>query len=120
MLSHETAIILLLPCVLYLSFKLYSHATLWEEEVQSNSGADDHESSSLQFQPACALVLVIILVLIIVCVRYLISSVDGLVATSHITVNFTGLVLLPVNTNLPNYIKTYAVAYEAVWISQSF
>jgi Ca2+/H+ antiporter len=41
-LSHAAAILLFLLYFLYLSFKLYSHATLWEEEVQSNSGADDY------------------------------------------------------------------------------
>jgi hypothetical protein len=53
-----------------------------------------------------------ILLLILVCARYLIGSVAEVVASSHITTNFTGLILLLILTNMSNYIKTYAVAYE--------
>jgi Ca2+:H+ antiporter len=112
MLSYVAALILLLLYFLYLYFKLYSYANLWDEDVHSNHDADVSESNSLQFQPGYALLLVIILLLILICARYLIGSVDGLVASSHITTNFTGLILLPILTNMSNYIKTYAVAYE--------
>jgi Ca2+:H+ antiporter len=112
MLSYVAALILLLLYVLYLYFKLYSHADLWDEDLHRNHDADVSESSSLQFHPAYALVLVIILLLILVYGRYLVSSVDELVASLHITTNFRGLILLLILTNMSNYINTYAVAYE--------
>jgi len=110
--SQSAAIILLVLCFLYLSFKLRTHVRLWAEENESDGGIENTAGQYQQIRPVYAIALVAVLILTVFCARYLIRNVHGLVGASEITVTFTGLVLLPIITNVSNYIRTYGIAYN--------
>ncbi len=109
--SHGAAIILVILYVLYLLFKLHTHTVLWDEE-EPDENIENSPGRLAPIRPAYIIALVIVLILTATCTRYLIHNVHGLVGSSNISVTFTGLVLLPIITNMSNYIKTYGIAYN--------
>ncbi|KAK5004623.1 hypothetical protein LTR28_008666 [Elasticomyces elasticus] len=116
-LSHGTAIILLLLYVLYLIFQLKTHAKLFDAE----SGADGEGEEGEQQQPeepevltpvAAGVALVLITLLVAVCAEYLVDSIDAIVQTAHISKTFIGLVLLPIVGNAAEHVTACVVAYK--------
>jgi len=109
-LSHGTAIILLILYVLYLYFQLRSHAQLFDAESQSDE-EEGTEGQILKPIPA-AIALIIITVIVAVCAEYLVDSIDAIVETAHISKTFIGLVLLPIVGNAAEHVTACIVAYK--------
>ncbi|PQE33902.1 Calcium proton exchanger protein [Rutstroemia sp. NJR-2017a WRK4] len=109
-LSHGTAIILLILYVLYLVFQLRTHASLFDAEHQA---ADDDEEEEAQISPwAAAGVLIAVTVCVSVCADYLVDSIDALVEKAHISKTFVGLILLPIVGNAAEHVTAVVVAVK--------
>jgi Ca2+:H+ antiporter len=110
-LSHGTAIILLILYVLYLVFQLRTHANLFDAEHAAAD--DDEELEEPQMGPwAAAGVLVIVTIAVAVCAEYLVDSIDSLVQTAHISKTFVGLILLPIVGNAAEHVTAIVVAVK--------
>ncbi|KAF2110581.1 Sodium/calcium exchanger protein-domain-containing protein [Lophiotrema nucula] len=110
LLSHGTAIILLILYLLYLYFQLYSHHDLFDVE---NQGGDDEEENGKVLSPiAAGVALVLVTLLVAVCAEYLVDSIDSIVETAHISKTFIGLVLLPIVGNAAEHVTAVIVAYK--------
>ena len=110
-LSHGTAIILLILYVLYLFFQLKSHAHLFDEEQQLEAG-DEEEEAHILSPWAADVALVLVTVLVAVCAEFLVDSIDSIVETAHISKTFIGLVLLPIVGNAAEHVTAVVVAYK--------
>jgi Ca2+:H+ antiporter len=107
MLSHGTAIILLILYVLYLVFQLRTHANLFEAENETENG-DEPQMGTL----AATFVLIIVTIAVAVCAEYLVDSIDSLVETAHISKTFVGLILLPIVGNAAEHVTAVVVALK--------
>jgi Ca2+:H+ antiporter len=111
-LSHGTAIILLILYVLYLIFQLRTHATLFDAE-NAAEGEDGEEEEEPQLSPwAAAGVLVVVTIAVAVCAEFLVDSIDSLVETAHISKTFIGLILLPIVGNAAEHVTAVVVAVK--------
>ena len=108
-LSHGTAIILLILYVLYLFFQLKTHASFFDEESQDDE--EPKEPEVLTPIPA-AICLVVVTVLVAVCAEYLVDSIDAIVQEAGISKTFIGLVLLPIVGNAAEHVTACVVAYK--------
>ncbi|KZF24884.1 vacuolar H+/Ca2+ exchanger [Xylona heveae TC161] len=138
-LSHGTAIILLILYILYLVFQLKTHTRLFEDAPKKNpavsgdaeangdipaqvvsatagTAADDEEEQEEEehiLNPwAAGVALVVVTVLVAVCAEYLVDSIDSIVETSHISKTFIGLVLLPIVGNAAEHVTAVVVAIK--------
>lgn len=109
-LSHGTAIILLILYILYLVFQLRTHAKLFDAERAAENEEDSEEPHMSPW--AAAAVLVVTTVAIAVCAEYLVDSIDSLVATAHISKTFIGLILLPIVGNAAEHVTAVVVAVK--------
>ncbi|KAE9370314.1 Calcium/proton exchanger [Stipitochalara longipes BDJ] len=108
-LSHGTAIILLMLYVLYLVFQLRTHANLFDAE----QAAEGEDSDEPQMGPwAAAAVLVVVTIAVAICAEYLVDSIDSLVETAHISKTFIGLILLPIVGNAAEHVTAVVVAVK--------
>jgi len=108
-LSHGTAIILLILYVLYLIFQLRTHSNLFDAEAQG----DDEEAEEPSMSPWAATgVLVVVTVAVAICAEYLVDSIDSLVETAHISKTFIGLILLPIVGNAAEHVTAVVVAVK--------
>ncbi|KAM0144801.1 hypothetical protein ACHAP3_000834 [Botrytis cinerea] len=108
-LSHGTAIILLILYCLYLFFQLRTHANLFDAESQ----AAGEEEEAPQMGPwAAAAVLVIVTIAVSVCADYLVDSIDSIVEKAHISKTFVGLILLPIVGNAAEHVTAIVVAVK--------
>ncbi|CZR56963.1 probable calcium/proton exchanger [Phialocephala subalpina] len=111
-LSHGTAIILLILYVLYLIFQLRTHATLFDAE-NAAEGEDGEADEEPQLSPwAAAGVLVVVTIAVAVCAEFLVDSIDSLVETAHISKTFIGLILLPIVGNAAEHVTAVVVAVK--------
>lgn len=110
-LSHGTAVILLVLYVMYLVFQLKTHSQLFDEESDREEGEDEPEAAVLS-PWAAAVALVLITVLVAVCAEYLVNSIDAIVETAHISKTFIGLILLPIVGNAAEHVTACVVAYK--------
>lgn len=117
-LSHGTAIILLLLYVLYLYFQLKSHASLFDTEAQTAEngdaeGEEEEDKEEAMLSPVTAgVALLVITIIVAVCAEYLVDSIDSIVKTAHISKTFIGLVLLPIVGNAAEHVTAVIVAYK--------
>lgn len=136
-LSHGTAIILLLLYVLYLFFQLKTHTKLFNPENgeshpsspsqsspsasssrpepphRKNSQKRHHESDQPLLSPwAAGVALVLITVAVAICAEFLVASIDSIVETAHISKTFIGLILLPIVGNAAEHVTAVMVAYK--------
>ncbi|KAJ5170267.1 uncharacterized protein N7500_003050 [Penicillium coprophilum] len=118
-LSHGTAIILLLIYVMYLYFQLASHSDLFEEsnasDTENTAGAEEEEQEEEEriLSPwAAAVVLVVVTVLVSICADYLVDAIDPLVKTTGMSKTFIGLVLIPIVGNAAEHVTAVVVAYK--------
>lgn len=110
-LSHGTAIILLILYVMYLVFQLRTHAVLFDGESQAVS--EDHVAEEPQMSPwAAAAVLIVVTIAVAVCAEYLVDSIDALTETVHISKTFVGLILLPIVGNAAEHVTAIVVAVK--------
>ena len=108
-LSHGTAIILLILYCLYLFFQLRTHANLFDAASQ----AAGEEEEVPQMSPwAAAAVLVIVTIAVSVCADYLVDSIDSIVEKAHISKTFVGLILLPIVGNAAEHVTAIVVAVK--------
>ena len=121
LLSHGTAIILLLLYVLYLLFQLRTHSDLFDEEQEAheNGGPDGDTADEPQEKEepilspwAAAVALVIITIGVAVCAEFLVDSIDSIVETAHISRTFIGLILLPIVGNAAEHVTACVVAWK--------
>ncbi|KAH9206225.1 Sodium/calcium exchanger protein-domain-containing protein [Leptodontidium sp. 2 PMI_412] len=111
MFSRGTAVILLLIYILYLYFRLISHASLFNEE-QAENGEEARQSHQAISPIASIIALVIVLVAIAISAHFLIGSINPLFKTTHIGKTFIGLILLPILGNGKERITAISVAYK--------
>ncbi|KAJ9151111.1 Vacuolar calcium ion transporter [Pleurostoma richardsiae] len=111
-LSHGTAIILLILYIMYLYFQLRTHKNLFNPDLEiaaQEAAAPEHEHESMSAWSAAA-VLIAVTVVISVCADYLVSSIDDIVATGKISKNFIGLILIPIVGNAAEHVTACVVA----------
>ncbi|KAL4995918.1 Sodium/calcium exchanger protein-domain-containing protein [Aspergillus recurvatus] len=119
-LSHWTAIILLVLYVIYLFFQLKSHADLFEEVNNQNTGdpesADEpiaeEEEEHLLNPWAASIALVVVTILVAICADYLVGSIDSIVEKTGMSRTFIGLVLIPIVGNAAEHVTAVVVAYK--------
>ena len=111
-LSHGTAVILLLLYVLYLFFQLKTHAEFFDAEGEAERDDDEQEEGRVLSPTAAGVALVLITVLVAVCAEYLVDSIDSIVETAHISKTFIGLVLLPIVGNAAEHVTAVVVAMK--------
>ncbi|KAJ5746577.1 Vacuolar calcium ion transporter [Penicillium odoratum] len=115
-LSHGTAIILLIIYVMYLYFQLRSHAHLFEETNGSdteNGGLETEEEEERLLSPwAATVALIAVTILVAICADYLVGSIDSIVQKTGISKTFIGLVLLPIVGNAAEHVTAVVVAYK--------
>ncbi|WEW58368.1 Vacuolar calcium ion transporter [Emydomyces testavorans] len=117
-LSHGTAIILLIVYVMYLYFQLKSHSDLFD----SRSGAalesqDDLEGNSQDEERilnpwAASIALLLVTVAVAVCAEFLVGTIDSIVESAHISRTFIGLILIPIVGNAAEHVTAVVVAYK--------
>ena len=110
-LSHGTAVILLLLYVLYLFFQLRTHSKFFDAEGEGEQDGEQEEGKVLS-PLAAGVALVLITVLVAVCAEYLVDSIDSIVQTAHISKTFIGLVLLPIVGNAAEHVTAVVVAMK--------
>lgn len=108
-LSHGTAIILLILYILYLYFQLKSHASLFDAEEQTE---EEEEEEHILTPWTATAALVIVTLLVAVCAEYLVDSIDSIVETTGISKTFIGLILLPIVGNAAEHVTACIVAYK--------
>ena len=113
-LSHGTAIILLLLYVLYLFFQLKTHSNLFDAEGEGDQDGEqeEQEEGKILSAPAAGVALVLVTVLVAVCAEYLVDSIDSIVQVAHISKTFIGLVLLPIVGNAAEHVTAVVVAMK--------
>lgn len=114
-LSHGTAIILLIIYILYLIFQLKTHTDLFDEEQSGNTESDDdhkHQEPDILRPWAAGVALVVVTVCVAVCAEYLVDSIDSIVQTAHISKTFIGLILLPIVGNAAEHVTAVVVAMK--------
>ncbi|KAI4135993.1 MAG: hypothetical protein LQ347_000170 [Umbilicaria vellea] len=130
-LSHGTAIILLIIYVLYLIFQLRTHNDLFEEESGAtpddngnnddgnNDGNNDEnddgskeEKAPILTPWAAGVALVIVTLAVAVCAEYLVDSIGSIVETAHISETFIGLILLPIVGNAAEHVTAVVVSMK--------
>ncbi|KAJ6036420.1 hypothetical protein N7540_000699 [Penicillium herquei] len=114
-LSHGTAIILLIIYVMYLYFQLKSHASLFEETNGSdaeNGGVEEEAEERLLSPWAATVALVVVTILVAICADYLVGSIDSIVQKTGMSKTFIGLVLIPIVGNAAEHVTAVVVAYK--------
>jgi len=110
-LSHGTAIIMLILYVLYLFFQLKTHSYIFDEEDQGDDG-DEPEEAQILSPWAAGIALVVVTVMVAVCAEYLVDSIDAIVQTAHISKTFIGLILLPIVGNAAEHVTAVVVSLK--------
>lgn len=111
-LSHGTAVILLLLYVLYLFFQLRTHSHLFDAEGEGDEQDGEQEEGRVLSPVAAGIALVLITVLVAVCAEFLVGSIDDIVQTAHISKTFIGLILLPIVGNAAEHVTAVVVALK--------
>jgi Ca2+:H+ antiporter len=112
LLSHGTAIILLILYILYLFFQLKTHANLFDEESQADSQNGENSHGPILAPIPASIALLIITVIVAVCAEFLVGSIDAITETAHISRTFIGLILLPIVGNAAEHVTAVIVAYK--------
>lgn len=121
--SHGTAIILLVLYVMYLYFQLRSHSQLFEEvndeiaeDAENQSGeqapAEGGEEERVLSPLAASVALVLVTILVALCADYLVDSIDDIVAKTGMSRTFIGLVLIPIVGNAAEHVTAVVVAWK--------
>ena len=113
-LSHGTAIIMLILYILFLFFQLKTHSYLFDEEHQDDDGDGEEESEDgkILSPVAASIALALITILVAVCAEYLVGSIDAIVETAGVSRTFVGLILLPIVGNAAEHVTACIVAYK--------
>ena len=109
-LSHGTAIILLLVYVMYLFFQLKTHADLFDAESEGDGGPQ--REAEILGPWASGVALVVVTVVVAICAEFLVGSIDSIVEWAHISKTFIGLILIPIVGNAAEHVTAVVVAYK--------
>ncbi|KAI0996150.1 Vacuolar calcium ion transporter [Podosphaera aphanis] len=113
LLSHGTAIILLLLYLLYLVFQLRTHASIFDAETESAAEPEEDEAEEPHMGAwAAAIVLLIVTIAVSICAEYLVDSIDSIVESMHISKTFIGLILIPIVGNAAEHATAVVVALK--------
>jgi len=107
-LSHGTAVILLIIYIAFLVFQLKTHADLFEEAEESG----EHDGPELLGPWAAGACLVIVTLMVAICAEYLVDSIDSIVEKAHISKTFIGLILIPIVGNAAEHVTAVIVAWK--------
>ena len=120
--SHGTAIILLVLYVMYLYFQLRSHSDLFEEvnneitDEAENGTAGQGESAGEEERVlgplAASVALVVVTILVALCADYLVDSIDDIVEKTGMSRTFIGLLLIPIVGNAAEHVTAVVVAWK--------
>jgi Ca2+:H+ antiporter len=110
-LSHGTAIIMLITYCVYLFFQLDTHSYLFDAGLQQEMEDEEEELQTLEPVGATVCIAVVV-ILITVCARYLVDGIHGIAETAHISKTFIGLVLLPTLGNAAEHATACVAAYR--------
>ena len=117
-LSHGTAVILLILYVLYLFFQLRTHGDLFDEEPSreeedgGENGGEEPEEEQILSPWAAGVALIGVTLMVAICAEYLVNSIDSIVQTAHISKTFIGLILLPIVGNAAEHVTAVVVAWK--------
>ncbi|PYI04983.1 calcium ion transporter Vcx1 [Aspergillus sclerotiicarbonarius CBS 121057] len=118
-LSHGTAIILLVLYVMYLYFQLKSHADLFEAANEDLNDAENQTAESEEAEEehllspwAATVALIVVTVMVAICADYLVGSIDSIVQTTGMSRTFIGLVLIPIVGNAAEHVTAVVVAWK--------
>ncbi|KAL9121522.1 MAG: hypothetical protein Q9187_001918 [Circinaria calcarea] len=112
-LSHGTAVIMLFLYILYLYFQLKTHASLFDEEENTDEGHRKPPEEAKVLGPwAAGVALVVITIAVAVCAEFLVDSIDSIVQTAHISKTFIGLILLPIVGNAAEHVTAIVVSVK--------
>jgi Ca2+:H+ antiporter len=92
-LSHGTAIIMLILYCLYLFFQLKTHAHLFDAEQQEDGEDGGEEEPQILGPIPATICLVLVTLAVAVCAEYLVDSIDAIVEELHISKTFIGLAI---------------------------
>jgi Ca2+:H+ antiporter len=112
-LSHGTAIILLVLYVMYLYFQLKSHADIFEDTPGDSE--DQHESTPeepLLNVFAASITLILVTILVAFCADFLVGSIDSIVEKTGMSKTFIGIILIPIVGNAAEHVTAVVVAYK--------
>lgn len=114
--SHVTAIVLLILYVMYLYFQLKSHAELFEPGSEGsdteNQVIEEEEEEHILSPWAATIVLIVVTILVALCADYLVGSIDNIVEKTGMTRTFIGLVLIPIVGNAAEHVTAVVVAWK--------
>ncbi|KAI9850165.1 MAG: hypothetical protein M1838_006010 [Thelocarpon superellum] len=117
-LSHGTALIILVLYVMYLYFQLRSHAHLFDEEESAEDEAvngepvQKDEEEHILSPISAGVALVVVTVMVAVCAEFLVDSIAEVVETTHMSKTFIGLILLPIVGNAAEHVTAVVVAHK--------
>lgn len=117
-LSHGTAIILLVVYIMYLYFQLGSHSDLFESrsgaalEAQNQQAEGAEEEERVLNPWAAGIVLCLVTVAVAVCADFLVDTIDDIVESANISRTFIGLILIPIVGNAAEHVTAIVVAYK--------
>jgi Ca2+:H+ antiporter len=111
-LSQGTAIILLALYDLYLYFQFKLHASFFNKVQQAEEDVEERRPGQTLTPFATGVVLAVVMVFVAVCTGVLISSINPIVETMHISKTFTSLVLLPILGNATERVTAVIFAYK--------
>ncbi|CAG8814741.1 16275_t:CDS:2, partial [Gigaspora margarita] len=101
-LSHGTAILLLLIYIMYLFFQLRTHKHLLDKD-------DEKATTTISVSIAA---LIIITGFVTICAEFLVDSIDGLVKNLGISTTFVGLILIPIVGNAAEHVSSVTFALK--------
>lgn len=112
-LSHGTAVILLVLYVMYLYFQLKSHSYLFEDvsDDPENQQVVEEEEHILSTW-AAGIALIIVTILVAICAEYLVGSIDSIVEKTGMSKTFIGLILIPIVGNAAEHVTAVVVAWK--------
>ncbi|KAF9885781.1 hypothetical protein FE257_012363 [Aspergillus nanangensis] len=116
LLSHGTAIILLILYVMYLYFQLKSHAALFEEvpneDMENQGDLVEAEEDHILSPVAATIALILVTILVAICADYLVGSIDSIVEKTGMSRTFIGLILIPIVGNAAEHVTAVVVAWK--------
>jgi len=137
-LSHGTAIILLIVYIMYLFFQLKTHSDLFqseaeahadaenqdegaaEEEAEAHADAENHGEGAAEEEAdvpilnpwAATTALILVTIVVAICAEFLVDSIDSIVEATNISKTFIGLILIPIVGNAAEHVTAVIVAYK--------
>ncbi|ETV91602.1 calcium/proton exchanger [Aphanomyces invadans] len=119
-LSHIAAVFLLLMYMQLLYFQMKTHAHLFnsrdatdEEEGGCDDDDDDDATDHSNMTLGSSIVILgLATVLVSILSEYLVASIDGFVASAHVSKSFVGIIILPIVGNAVEHMTAVRVALK--------